>query len=176
MKDELSSVLITKRTPKAYVERLASDCKRCGHCCSYDSGIFLDQDIKKAADLLRMPEPEFRKQFMEHKEIFNKKVHKARLRREGKMYGPCIFLEENRCVIQDAKPLHCTVASGCNEYGRELNIWYMLNYVVDEHDPEAIRQWAQYLKTHPTIPGGSVEELVPDKDRREKMLNYELLR
>jgi len=52
----------------------------------------------------------------------------------------------------------------------------MLNYIVNSSDPEAIRLWAEYLKTHPTIPGGDLEELVPDKERLKKILNFEILR
>jgi hypothetical protein len=52
----------------------------------------------------------------------------------------------------------------------------VLNYVLDHQDPDAIRQWAVYLKTHPTIPGGELEELVPDKEMRDKIMSYEILR
>lgn len=177
MKDELGSISITTGTPKEYVERLAAKCDRCGHCCSFDSGIFLDEDIKRIADYLGIPKSEFIRQCLEEKTIFNKAVHKAKLNRNQKPFGACLFFDKGEgCIVNAVKPLHCKVSSGCKEFGRELNIWFMLNYVVDEHDAQAVREWASYLKTHPTIPGGELHELVPDKERREKILRHEKLR
>ncbi len=165
-------------TPQHYIEKLAKNgCRRCGHCCSYDSGIFLDEDIRRIAGHLGMPEDSFRRQFLEEKDIYNKKVHKAKLDRKDKPFGPCIFFDkESGCSIHEVKPLHCRLSLGCGEYGQQINIWFMLNHVVDADDPEAIRQWAQYLKTHPTIPGGQLHELVPDKDKLARMLSYEFIK
>ncbi len=176
VKDELPSVMITKGTHKSYVERLSSDCSMCASCCRYDSGIFLDDDIKKISGRLGIPEEDFRKRFLEEKTIYNKTVHKGKLKRDGKPYGQCVFLDDNLCSIHDFKPEHCRLASGCGEFGQEINIWFMLNFVLDPDDPQAIREWAQYLKTHPTIPGGNLHELVPDRKRLDRILNYDILK
>lgn len=177
MKDDLSSIMITKLTPQHYIEKLAQDCTMCGHCCSYDSGIFLDEDLPRIAGHLKMPKDRFIEQFLVKKEIFNRKVHKARLKKDEGPFGACIFYDDkDGCMIHDVKPLHCRLSRGCGEYGQQLNIWFMLNHIVDANDPEAIRQWAQYLKTHPTIPGGELHELVPDKEKLARMLNYELIK
>ena len=49
-----------------------------------------------------------------------------------------------------------------------------MNHVVDKDDPEAIRQWAQFLKNNDPIPGGHLEERVPDKEKLRKIMNYEI--
>jgi len=176
MKDELGSVMITTKTPQKYIEKLGEKCEICGHCCKFDSGIFLADDIKKVAGSLGIPPDDFKKRYLEEKKIFNRDVHKAKLKREGKPFGPCVFLDEKQCAIHDFKPVHCKIASGCNEFGQEINLWFMLNFIVDENDPQAIREWAQYLKTHPTIQGGNLHELVPDKVKLERILNYKILK
>ena len=52
----------------------------------------------------------------------------------------------------------------------------MVNHVVDASDAESIRQYAHYIKTGgKIIPGAELENLVPDKERLKKMLNYEIL-
>jgi Fe-S-cluster containining protein len=176
VKEELGSIMVTKNTPKEYIERIGKDCDRCGHCCTFDSGIFLDSDRKRIAKALSIPEAEFTERFLEEKTIYNKKVWKAKLERHGKPFGKCVFLEDKACSIQEHKPIHCRLASGCREYGRELNIWFMLNHVLEPTDPQAIREWAEYLKTHPTIPGGELHELVKDKEMLGKILKHEKLK
>jgi len=176
MKEDMDSVMITRDTPEEYIKKLGEQCDKCGHCCSYDSGIFLEDDVKVLSEKLGVPEKEVKARYLEEKDIFNKKVWKAKLKRKGKPFGKCIFLENKECTIHEHKPKHCKIASGCNEYGRQLNIWFMLNHVVDANDPEAIRQWAQYLKTHPTIPGGELNDLVKDKDKLAKILSYDILK
>jgi len=53
----------------------------------------------------------------------------------------------------------------------------MLNYLVNKNDPESIRQYAAYLKSGgKTIPGGKLEELIPDKEKLKKILNFEQLK
>ncbi len=175
-RDELPSIMITKDTPTRYVEKLSSECRMCASCCRYDSGIFLDQDIERISGRLGVPEEDFRKRFLEVRQIYNKNVHKAKLKRDKKPYGQCIFLEGSECSIHDFKPDHCRLATGCGEHGQEINIWFMLNFVLDPDDPQAIREWAQYLKTHPTIQGGNLHELVPDRKRLERILSYDILK
>ena len=177
MKDDLGSIMITKHTPERYIQKLAQECRKCGHCCLHDSGIFLEDDIERISKFMGVPIEEFKARFLEEKEIYNKRVWKAKLKRQGKPFGPCLFLnDDNKCDIHEVKPKHCKVASGCGEYGQQLNLWFMLNYVLEPSDPEAIRQWATYLRTHPTIPGGELHELIPDKDELGKILSYERLK
>ena len=53
----------------------------------------------------------------------------------------------------------------------------MLNYFVNKNDPESIRQFAAYLKSGgKTLPGGRLEDFIPDKKKLKKILNYDILR
>ena len=91
-------------------------------------------------------------------------------------YGECVFHDKKQgCTIHEVKPLHCKVGS-CNDHGEAIHLWFTINYFVNKNDPESVRQWATYLKTHPTIPGGELEDLVPDKEMLSKILSYEILR
>jgi len=44
---------------------------------------------------------------------------------------------------------------------------------VNTSDPNSIREWAAHLSVHPTLPGGELENLVPDKERLKSILAYE---
>ena len=167
--------MITKKTSREEILKLANDCEKCGHCCSYDSGIFLDEDIKRIAKKFGMSTREFEEHYLEKRELFNRNLHKAK-KPNDKPYGKCVFLKDGLCSIHDIKPLNCLLGSGCHEHGQDMSIWFMLNHIVDSSDPEAIRQWAQYLKTHPTIPGGSLTELVPDQKKLQKIMDYSILK
>jgi Fe-S-cluster containining protein len=178
------SIFLTKKTPLSYVEKLLDDCNKCGHCCSYSSGFFLDEDIKKISNKIGMKKNDFIEKFLEEKEIFNTKVHQSKIIKENekskkntKHYGKCIFLDEHKeCSIHDVKPLHCRIATGCKTIGEQIHVWFLLNYLVNSNNPESIRQWAKYLEVNKTIPGGKLIELVEDKEKLSKMLNYELLK
>jgi len=167
---------ITRTTTKEDIENIDFECKKCNHCCSYDSGIFLDKDIDRISSSFDMSPEEFSKKYLVEKDLFDKKVHKAKLNKKNKPFGPCIFLQKEGCKIHDIKPLHCRLGSGCSEYGQDINIWFMLNYIVDQDNPEAIRQWAIYLKTHPTIKLGELKDLVPDEDKLNKILLFKILK
>ena len=163
---------ISVKTPKKDILRLAKDCKTCGHCCKYSSGYLVDGDSKKIANFLQIGERELKKKFLEEGEKFNTKLLRPRLIKEKNMpYGECVFYDDKRgCTIQEVKPLHCKVGN-CNEHGEAIHIWFTINHFVNKNDPESVRQWATYLKTHPTIPGGRLEELVPDKKILNKITN-----
>ncbi len=178
MKRELKSVGISKHTPVEYIKTLAKDCEKCGHCCSYGSGYFVNEDIDRISKKLGIKKEKLKQDFLVELEIFNSNVHKAKLKnKDEKPFGPCIFFDEqDGCTIHEIKPLHCSLSKGCGSYGEYISEWFTLNYLVKPHDPESIRQWAQYLKTCETIPGGQLHELVPDKDKLSKILNYEIIK
>jgi len=114
------------------------------------------------------------KKYLDERWIFNRKVYKSK-KPKDKPFGPCVFLDDKECTIHDAKPLNCLLGSGCHEHGQELSIWFMLNYVIDPSDPQAIREWNEYLKIAPTIPGGKLDELVKSKKLLDKILDYRIL-
>ncbi len=153
-------------------------CNACSHGCKFGSGSLAGNDAEKIAEFLNIPEEELKKGFLEEVELFGKRLQRPKLIREkGKPYGRCVFYgDETGCTIHQAKPLECKTSISCKDYGEELSIWFMLNHIIDTDEPESVRQYAQYIKSGgKLIPGASLEEMVPDKERLRKILNYEIL-
>jgi Fe-S-cluster containining protein len=176
-KEKLHSIHITKNTPKEYIEVLGKQCTQCGHCCKFGSGYVLEDDIKRISRYLGIPEQAFIDSSLDQVEHFGKKLHKMKLDKKGKAFGSCIFFRPgNACIIHDVKPFHCRISMGCGEHGQQISLWFMLNYLVDPKNPESVRQYATYLKTHPTIPGGQLHELVPDKETLIRIIEYKILK
>ena len=172
--------MVHKNTPLKEVLKLAAPCQcsACNHGCKYGSGSLAGNDSKKIAVFLKVSEEELKKGFLEETELFNKKLLRPKLIMEGnKPYGRCVFFDEQKgCTIHDVKPLECKTSIQCKDYGEELSVWFMVNHVVDANNPESIRQYAQYIKSGgKLIPGASLEEIVPDKERLKKILSYEIL-
>jgi Fe-S-cluster containining protein len=178
IKEDIPSFSITRQTPIAHVLKLGKSCERCGHCCSFGSGYFLIEDIEKISKSIGIPREEFVKDFLEEYEVFNTKIHKAKLNRQkNRPYGSCTFFRQDAgCTIHDIKPMHCAIAKGCGEHGQALSAWFALNYLVNPSDPESVRQWASYLKANPTIPGGELRNLVKDEKLLKDILSYEKLK
>ncbi len=174
MKEPARITKITRETKLHELMAIAA-CSRCNHCCSYGSGIFLADDIKRVAAHMGVSEDKFTEEYLWETLLFNKKVHRARLRAGRKPYGPCIFLKRRGCSIQSVKPLHCRVCHGCGSHGENLAKWFMVNYIIDTADPEAVRQYAIYLRTHSPLEGASLNDLVPDKALLSRILSLEKL-
>lgn len=136
----------------------------------------IGDDLKNIVRFLGVKEEEVKEKYLEEKELFNTRLLRPKLKTNDKPYGKCVFLYDKKCKIHEVKPLQCKVGN-CNEYGEELSIWFMLNYLINKDDPESIRQYAAYLKSGgKTIAGGKLEELVPDKEKLKKILNFEELK
>ena len=173
--------MIHKNTPLKEVLKLAAPCKcnACNHGCKYGSGSLAGDDAKKISAFLEISEEELKKGFLEEVELFNKKLLRPKLMREkSKPYGQCVFYDEQKgCTIHDVKPLECKTSISCKDYGEDLSIWFMVNHVVDPNDAESIRQFEQYIKSGgKLIQGASLEELVPDKEKLRKILDYGILK
>lgn len=172
--------MISKNTSLKEVLKLAAPC-RCNACnngCKHGSGMLIGDDAKNIAAFLKISEEQLKKDYLEDTEQFNTKLLKPKLLRENnKPYGKCIFHDEQKgCMIHEVKPLQCKATIQCKEYGEELSIWFMLNHLVNPEDPESIRQYAQYIKSGgKIIPGASLKELMPDKERLTKSLKYQIL-
>ena len=154
-------------------------CNSCNHGCRYGSGFLAEDDAKNIASFLKISEEELKKEFLEEKDMFNKKMLRPKLlKQEGKPYGQCVFYSDKKgCAIHAAKPLECKTSIGCKEEGEELSVWFMVNYIIDSKDPESIRQYAQYIKSGGRlIKGAELEKLVPDKEKLRKILSYEILK
>ena len=155
---------------------MGHDCMQCAHCCSHGSGFLINDEAKKIAEFLKITEKELKEKYLEEKELYNTKLSRPRLITEGKPYGKCVFLNEKKCSIHKVKPFQCRVGN-CNENGEQLSQWFMLNYLVNKDNPESIRQYSAYLSSGgKTIPGGKLEELVPDKEKLKKILSFEKLK
>tara|TARA_Y100000310_G_C20645628_1_gene796373 strand:+ start:1466 stop:1999 length:534 start_codon:yes stop_codon:yes gene_type:complete len=177
MKEEKPFIAITKLTPKERIFEFAKiECKDCTHCCHFGGGFLLDEDIERISKSLGVSKKEFKQKYTEKFEKFNTSILRLKAEEPSKVYSSCAFLDDKeKCMLQDSKPLHCMISS-CNKYGDMLEQWFTLNYFVNLDDPESLRQWALYLKTHYTIQGGNLEELVPDKEMLKKILGYEILK
>ncbi|MBR9676612.1 hypothetical protein GOV04_00535 [Candidatus Woesearchaeota archaeon] len=164
---------ITKYLSKQKALELGtSDCKKCGECCQKGAGFVLEKEIPVLAKYLNITVEEFKKKFLDEQKIYNTTAYRFKIeKKDGLPYGNCIFLHKKNCLIQPAKPLHCKIG-GCHEHASKLNEWYMLNHFVNTEDPQSIREWAIKLKTHPTIMGGSLAELVPHEDTLKAMLEH----
>ena len=172
--------MIHKNTPLKEVLKLAAPCRcnACNHGCKYGSGSLAGDDSKNIAAILMLSEEELKKGFLEEVQLFNKKVLRPKLIREkGKPYGQCVFYNDKKgCTIHEVKPLECKTSIQCKDYGEDLSVWFMVNHIIDAENPESIRQYAQYIKSGgKLIPGAELEELVPDKEKLRKILNYDIL-
>ena len=173
--------MITKNTPLKKVLSLAAPCQcnSCNHGCKFGSGALAGDDSKNIAKFLNISGEELKQNFLEEKELFNKKVLKPKLLREkNKIHGKCVFYDDKKgCTIHEVKPLECKTSIQCKDYGQELSVWFMVNHIVDSNDAESIRQYSQYIETGgKIIPGAELENLVPDKSRLKKILSYEILK
>ncbi|MCX8147077.1 MAG: YkgJ family cysteine cluster protein [Candidatus Woesearchaeota archaeon] len=177
-KKESKNALITFKTPLRRILKLGKDCKKCGHCCRHGSGALVRMELKEIAKKLNMKEEEIKEKYMEEIERFNTKLLRPKLiREEGRPYGRCIFLKpDNKCSIYDVRPLQCKISS-CSEYGEQLNLWFMLNYFLNENDPESIRQYAIYIRCGGKIlKGAEIDNLIKDKGKLRKIIKYEILK
>lgn len=173
--------MITKTTPLSTIEQLtpACTCNACAHGCTMGSGFLATTDMKPLAEFLKMTENELKEKHLEESDQFNTNMWRPKIeRKNGKPYGKCTFYsKEQGCTVHKAKPLQCKTSMGCKEYGEDLHAWFILNHAVNPHDPESIRQYQAYLEAGgKTIPGGAIDELVPDKEKRESMLSFAMLK
>ncbi|MBI2542409.1 YkgJ family cysteine cluster protein [Candidatus Woesearchaeota archaeon] len=153
-------------------------CNSCNHGCKFGSGSLAGDDAKNIANFLGVSEEDLKKGFLEETELFNKKLLRPKLIREkGKPYGRCVFFDDEKgCTIHEVKPLECKTSIQCKDYGEELSVWFMANHVVDTNDAESIRQYAQYIKSGgKLIEGAGIGQLVPDREKLRKMLEYGIL-
>lgn len=178
------SVDITRMTPLERVLEVVRRPQRPGKACMMSSGFIHEDELSTIAKVLNVSEEQLKENLLEKRYAYNKHVHKPKLikhkKKEHLPYGKCVFLEESsggeeaghKCRLGKEMPLHCRLSTS-DKHGFKLHLWYMLNYIIDPEDPDAVRQWAIYLKSHPTIPGGELRELVPEEEKLRKMLNLE---
>lgn len=193
----MAKIVITKTTPLKRVLELGKACNMCGFCCRHTSGFLAREDLQKIAEHLKITKDELKEKYLEEAEKFNTKLWRPKTAstnqsnqpnqpaaeqlksphfKSNKFHGPCVFFSGKGCRIHNVKPLHCRITS-CKEHGEELDLWFTLNYIVNENDPESIRQFDAYIRSGgKTLEGGRVEDFVKDKERLRKILSFEILR
>ncbi|NQV09525.1 YkgJ family cysteine cluster protein [Candidatus Woesearchaeota archaeon] len=172
--------MIKKHTPLRDVLKVANQrshkgCRKCVQSCTLTSGIFLDDDLKRFAKEMGISKQEAKKRYMDRKELFNTKLHRAKQIKGKYPQGRCIFLKNNLCSIHKFKPVYCQVGT-CEPEGEHTMTWYTLKFLVNPKDPESIRQWDSYLRFNSTIDGGELKNLIKDKKKLKRILNYEVLK
>lgn len=170
-------ITLAKDTPVKVLKELGKDCRKCGNCCSHGTGMLVKEDIPRIARLLGVSEEALKENYLEETEMFNTKAWKPRTIKGSKPYGKCVFYDDKeQCTIHVAKPFQCVIMN-CRDDAEQAIQWFYLNYLVNPDDPESIRQWASYLRHREwVIEGGNLQELVPDKDRLKKILNYDIVK
>ncbi len=168
---------ITKETPLQTLLELtpACRCHACSNSCRLGSGVLAPGDLEKIAAFLKEKPAAVRKKYFEEVTVYNKKVLRPKLLRNGKPFGKCVFFDEKKgCTVHPVKPLECKLAMGCKPYGEESIQWFFLNYVVDPEDSQSIREYAQHLQYTTALPGGKLTDLIKDKKELKKMLDGEM--
>lgn len=175
--------MIKKNTPVETVLRLGNceagrECEQCKEGCRQGSGCFTEEQISRAARFLKLNEENFKKIWLEPVTRFNTTLWRPKQKKaKGKPHGQCVFFDEKEgCMIHEVKPMECKI-SNHNEYGEALHLWFTLNHFVNENDPQSVREWADYIESGGAIiPGGSLNELVPNQKNLKKIREYKILR
>lgn len=167
---------MSKKTPKEKVLELGAHCKMSNHCCSFTTGFLAEGDMPRLADFLNISEEELKDKFLEEVKMFNTLALRPKSLRGEKPHGPCVFLDEKiGCKVHPVKPLHCKLYT-CKSYGFDLTQWFYLNHLVNPDDPQSIREYAMFLRFNKPIPGGHLNELVPDKKKLKRIMSYKIFR
>ncbi len=163
-------MLISKNTPKSEMIK-HGNCKTCGHCCYFTSGIVLDEEIPQLANEFKLSEEDFKTRYLEEFTKLNTQKHRFKQLRQGSApHGRCIFLnvEENKCTIHKIRPLHCKIST-CDHHGEDAQKWFDVKHFLNTEDRNSVREYAIYTKLKEPLPGASLEELVP-KEKLEEFI------
>lgn len=186
MKKEFSTVDITRLTPKEKILELVGESARPSEMCEQVPGYIHEDETKGIAAKLNVDVDELKEHFLREIRAYNTTLYKPKHETnekhaglkptdivEKRPHGKCIFHDKSKeghtCMLGDAMPFHCRIATTSN-HGEKIHAWYLLNHAVNADDSQSVREWATYLKTHPTIPGGELKELVPDAETLNNIL------
>lgn len=134
--------MIKKSSSVKEVLENQQECKICGSCCNFGSGIIVKEEVKKIAKFLGISEKELKEKYLEGVRLYNKDMMRPKFE---KPFGKCVFLEDKKCGIHEVKPLHCMVAC-CGEKGEQNDQWFKLNHIVDEKDKVSMEEWKEFEK------------------------------
>jgi Fe-S-cluster containining protein len=161
---------VTKYTPLKVIQNLAdTPCRshNCTKCCEYGTGTALPEDLEHIAEHFGMTVEEVKEKYFDPITKFNTTHYRPKM--AGEPYGPCVFLTKEGCSIHPVRPTGCKLSSW-NHHGEKLNEWFTLNYFVNVADPVSLKEWAHRLRFKSTIPGGQIHELVPNEEKRKKLM------
>jgi Fe-S-cluster containining protein len=162
---------IRRSTPKNVIEQLSGPPDKEDQTCQYGSGVLIKEDLPDIAAHLGVTEDELKKKYLREVTKFNTTLYRPKLKSEP--YGQCVFHDKiDGCSIHEVKPYQCKIATR-NHHGEKIIEWFDVNFFVNPKDATSLREWHQRTKFKKTIPGASVEELVPDKEKRERVLRGE---
>jgi len=161
-------MLISKETPKeVIIKEFGSKCELCGHCCHFASGVVLDEEIPRLAKHFSLKPKEFKEIYLEKFTKFNTQLHRFKQIRKGNApHGRCIFLdvEENKCSINEIKPLHCRIST-CAKEGEEVQKWFDANYFLNADDEISLREYGIYLKFNEPLIGAELKTIVSKENK-----------
>ena len=84
-------------------------CRQCGRCCREEGFVFFSRDdISRAAKFLGMTAASFCAEYL----ILTSDGYALSVTKKN----PCVFLSEDGCIINDAKPKQCATFPYWNEY------------------------------------------------------------
>lgn len=165
-------MIITVKTPVEEMVKIGSRCDRSNHCCKHSTGFLAQGDLVNLSRHLQIPIRQLKQKFLREEDIFNRIMLRPKKLIKNKPYGRCVFLDDVKgCTVHMVKPLQCKVST-CKHDGSAILQWFYVNHVLDMHDPESVRQYAQFIQFHNPIPGASLEELIPDEEERKRILSY----
>jgi Fe-S-cluster containining protein len=76
-------------------------CQRCGACCRLEGYVYVSEaDVKKLCSFLNIDEAAFTDKYTQLSK-------NRRLALKSRQDDSCVFLENNRCAVYDARPFQC---------------------------------------------------------------------
>ncbi len=162
---------IRKDTPRHVIEKLAPEDPD-DISCMFGSGCLLPEDIPRLAAHLGITPEALLEKHLEQVTKYNTTLYRPKLRQ--KPVGACVFYDTKakRCTVHAAKPYQCKIATR-SHHGTQIIEWFDANFFVNPKDAQSLREWHGRLKFAATIPGATMEELVPDKTKREAVIRGE---
>lgn len=121
---------VREESTQEELERKALPCERCGHCCRFGSGYLTEADMTSIADHLQITPHTLRERYLEEVPLLTKTMYRPRLNREhGRVYGSCVFLDDNRCTIYPVRPVYCRIGTGCKDHADLVWQWFLYHHV-----------------------------------------------
>lgn len=127
---KVTSEHVREETTQQELEKKALPCDQCGHCCRFGSGYLTEHDVEHIAEYLQITQDTLRERYLEQVPLLTKTMFRPRLERQpGFVYGPCVFLDNNRCTIYPVRPVYCRIGTGCKDHADLVWQWFLYHHV-----------------------------------------------